>query len=52
MLDENIFEIINKDLINYYSTPGNIYKLVKFSEEKQLIDLKNLNLKEFLKIIN
>ena len=35
------------NLLNYYSTPGEIYNLLKFSEEKK-IDLKEINLKDFL----
>ena len=43
-------EKINLNLINYYSTPGNIYNLFKFAETNKY-DLLNLNLKELLKII-
>lgn len=50
LLNRNINDIINKDLINYYLSPGNIYRLVKFSETNKY-DLKNMNLKEFLRII-
>lgn len=41
---------INNELLNYYISPGNIYKLFKFSEIYKL-DLKNLSLKELLKKI-
>ena len=52
LLDKNLKELINEDLINYYSTPGNVYNLVKFGIEYKY-DLKNQNLKEFLiKLIN
>ena len=47
LFDKNIDDLINKDLLNYYSTPGEIYNLLRFSEEKK-IDLKELNLKDFL----
>ena len=50
LLDGNLSSTINKDLINYYSTPGNIYNLAKFGYENEY-DLSNLDLKEFLKII-
>ena len=50
LLDENLFDLINKDLINYYHTPGSIYNLVKFAKMNNY-DLSNLNLKEFLEII-
>ena len=41
---------INNELLNYYISPGNIYKLFEFSEIYKL-DLKNLSLKELLKKI-
>ena len=41
LLDKDIFEIINYDLINYYTTPGEIINLINFAEEKKI------NLKEF-----
>jgi DNA polymerase III subunit delta' len=50
LLDKKLIQIINKDLINYYLTPGNIYNLVIFSKINNY-DLNNLNLKNFLKII-
>ena len=52
LLDNNLKELINEDLKNHYSTPGNVYNLVKFGIEYKY-DLKNQNLKEFLiKLIN
>ena len=42
--------LVNKDLINYYFTPGNIYNLIKFADENDY-DLLNLDLKNFLKLI-
>ena len=50
LLNGRLSEAINKDLINYYLTPGNIYNLFKFGEINKY-DLLSLNLKEFLKII-
>jgi len=47
LFDKDINDLINKDLLSYYSTPGEIYNLLKFSEEKK-IDLKEINLKNFL----
>tara|TARA_B110001450_G_scaffold49970_1_gene46572 strand:- start:356 stop:742 length:387 start_codon:yes stop_codon:yes gene_type:complete len=41
ILNKNIFDLINKDLINYYNTPGEIINLINFSNEK------NINLKEY-----
>ena len=50
LLDNKINEMINKDLISYYSTPGNLYNLAKFAVENKY-DLSNVNLKELLKIL-
>ena len=50
LLNGRLSEAINKDLINYYLTPGNIYNIFKFGEINKY-DLLSLNLKEFLKII-
>ncbi len=41
ILDENIFDLINHDLINYYNTPGEIIHLINFSRDK------NINLREY-----
>ena len=50
LLNEKLFDIINKDLISYYFTAGNIYNLAIFSKENEY-DLSDINLKKFLKII-
>ena len=50
ILKNNIYEYINKDLLNYYFTPGNIYKLISFSISSD-IDLQKKSLKDFLKIM-
>ncbi len=50
LLNGRLNEIINKDLINYYSTPGKIYNLVKFAENNNY-DLMNTNLKDLLKLL-
>jgi DNA polymerase-3 subunit delta' len=47
LLNKNIFELLNKDLINYYMKPGNYISLVNFSKENK-IDLNEFNLKKFL----
>ena len=49
ILNDDIFNIINNDLINNYMTPGLFVKIINFSI-KFNIDLKNLNLKNFLKV--
>ena len=50
ILNENIFDLINIDLINYYNTPGEIINLINFSKDKN-IDLKNCTLINFLNLI-
>ena len=50
ILNENIFDIINLDLINYYNTPGEIIDLINLSKDKK-IDLKNNTLSDLLNLI-
>ena len=50
LLDHDIYKLINKDLINYYLTPGKIYLLINFFREKN-IDLNRYNLRDFIKLI-
>ncbi len=50
LLNNNIYNLINKDLLNYYLTPGKIYNLVKFSKEKE-INLNNINLNNLLSLL-
>ena len=50
ILGENVFDLINHDLINYYNTPGEIINLIDFSKEKN-IDLKNYTLINFLNLL-
>ncbi len=46
LLNENIFELLNSDLINYYAKPGDYINLVNFSKENQ-INLNEYSLKKF-----
>ena len=50
IFNANLNDIINKDLVNYYSTPGSIFHLVKLGKinDYNLIDL---NLKKLLKTL-
>ncbi len=48
LLEGKLNKIINKDLINYYSTPGNIYRLAHLGNDLKY-DLSDLDLKKFLK---
>ena len=51
MFDQNIIDLVNKDLINYYSTPGKLYEIVNLSKEIK-IDLININLKNYCLLID
>ena len=46
LLGQNFNNLINSDLINYYSSPGNIINLYKFVLDNNY-DLKNITLKDF-----
>tara|TARA_Y100001958_G_C20660056_1_gene184135 strand:- start:88 stop:492 length:405 start_codon:yes stop_codon:yes gene_type:complete len=50
LLNENLDGLINADLINYYSTPGEIYNLIQFSLQNNY-NLSKLDLKSFLKVL-
>ena len=50
ILNENIFHLINNDLISYYNSPGEIVNLINFSKEKK-IDLNNFTLFHFLNFL-
>src|SRR5210317_119117 len=50
LLNDDLNNLVNNELINYYFTPGEIYQLVKFSSENDY-DLSNIDLKNFLKIL-
>ena len=41
ILKENLFELINTDLINYYNSPGDFIRLINFAKDKKI------NLKDF-----
>jgi DNA polymerase-3 subunit delta' len=50
ILGHELKNLINEDLINYYTTPGQIYYLLKFANANKL-NLVELDLKKLLKII-
>jgi len=50
LLNDDINTIINDKLLDYYSTPGKLFKLIKLSEEYDL-DLVNFDLNTILKTI-
>ena len=43
LIQNKLNEVINDELINYYSTPGKLFKLIKLSQEYNL-DLANFDL--------
>ena len=50
ILDNNYNEFLNEDLVNNYSTPGEILNLIDFANKND-IDLIETNLKDFIKKI-
>ena len=50
ILGENVLDIVNNELLNYYFSPGNIYNLIQFSKIED-IDSKNISLKNLLKTV-
>ena len=50
LLNEDIFHIINDELIDHYFSPGNIYTLYNFANSNNL-DIKKTNLETFLRFI-
>ena len=50
LINSNIQDLINKDLIDYYTTPGKIYSLFKFSNENK-VDLTQTNLNDLINLI-
>lgn len=50
LIGENIFVNLNNDLLNYYSTPGILYKIILFLKSHNY-DLRSFNIKDFLILI-
>ena len=50
LFKNDISDIINKDLLDYYFTPGKVFNLIKFASENS-IDIKNISLDELLYLI-
>ena len=50
ILNQNINDILSDELINYYSTPGELINLVNFAKNNN-IDLKNSTLKKILLLL-
>ena len=49
-MKDDLSNFINDDLLGYYFTPGKVLNLISFAEKFE-INLKNLNLKNFLQIL-
>ena len=50
LINNNILSLLNKDLVNYYTTPGVYLNLINFSMTNK-IDILNNDLNNFLKIL-
>ena len=50
LINEDIHNLVNSDFINYYFSPGNIYRMMEFCNENN-IDLKNIELNDFIDIL-
>lgn len=50
IIDKDIYYLINEELISYYTTPGQLLKILKAAEILE-IDIKHLSLKNFLSLI-
>ena len=50
IINQDINNLFNKEMINYYTTPGQLLRILKISEEFE-IDVKNLSLENFLSLI-
>tara|TARA_B100000003_G_scaffold200934_1_gene208376 strand:- start:324 stop:1244 length:921 start_codon:yes stop_codon:yes gene_type:complete len=50
LLNDDVFNHINHQLLDYYFTPGNIFNLCNFANSNEL-NIKDLDLKDFLKIL-
>ena len=48
LINDDVYNFINQDLVNYFTTPGKLYELLKLAESHDL-DLKTYNLDTFLK---
>ena len=49
-LKDNIYHLLNKELISNYSTPGHLLSIINLTNIIN-VDIKNINLKDFLSVI-
>ena len=50
LLNDDVYNLINNELIDYYFSPGNIYNLFSFANSNNL-DIKEINLITFLQLL-
>ena len=50
LLNENLLDLLHKDFINHYLTPGDFVNLINFAKENN-IDLTQYDLNNFLLFI-
>ena len=50
ILGENIKNLINENILNFYNTPGSILNLLEYANQND-VDLTKINLKDFIKKI-
>ena len=50
ILGENIKNLINESIINFYNTPGSILNILEYANQND-VDLTKINLKDFIKKI-
>ncbi len=50
LISRNVIDLINKDLISHYNTPGDFIKLVDFADQKK-IDLKEQSIESFINLL-
>ncbi len=50
LVKQDIYDLINPELLNYYISPGKIYNLVEFSKEND-IDLRDIKLNALIDLI-
>ena len=50
LVNDNIHNLVNNEFINYYFSPGNIYKMIDFCNDNN-IDFKDIKLRDFINIL-
>ena len=50
LVNDNIYNLVNNEFINYYFSPGNIYKMIDFCNDNN-IDFKEIKLRDYINIL-